>query len=166
MVRHRAVAMIVCLAAALVLGGPAASQPVSQDARAAALELLSTMRMVEQFKLILPVIMKQLKPAIAQGRPEVERELDAMMPLMIELMNKRTDELVEATVAVYVRHFTADEMRHLIAFYKQPVGQKFLEKMPVVFKESFAIGQKFGQSIAAELRNRLVDELRKRGHKI
>jgi hypothetical protein len=33
-------------------------------------------------------------------------------------------------------------------------------------QESMAIGQKFGQSVAGELRNRIVEELRKRGHKI
>jgi hypothetical protein len=29
-----------------------------------------------------------------------------------------------------------------------------------------AVGQKFGQSVAAELRTRMIEELRKRGHKI
>jgi hypothetical protein len=29
-----------------------------------------------------------------------------------------------------------------------------------------AMGQKFGQDIAGELRNRMIEELRKRGHNI
>jgi hypothetical protein len=29
-----------------------------------------------------------------------------------------------------------------------------------------AVGQRFGQSIATELRSRMIDELRKRGHNI
>jgi hypothetical protein len=33
-------------------------------------------------------------------------------------------------------------------------------------QDSMAIGQKFGQSVATEMQNRIVEELRKRGHKI
>ena len=29
-----------------------------------------------------------------------------------------------------------------------------------------AIGQKFGQSVATEMQSRIIEELRKRGHKI
>jgi uncharacterized protein len=36
----------------------------------------------------------------------------------------------------------------------------------VITQESMAIGQRFGQSIASELRGRMIDELRKRGHNI
>ena len=101
-----------------------------------------------------------------QGRPEVERELNALMPLMLELVDKRSAEMIEATASVYARHFTADEMRQLTAFYRQPVGQKLLEKLPAVTQEALIVGQKFGQAVATELQGRIVEELRKRGHKI
>jgi hypothetical protein len=38
--------------------------------------------------------------------------------------------------------------------------------MPVIAQESMAMGQKLGQEIAAELRSRMIEELRKRGHRI
>ena len=57
-------------------------------------------------------------------------------------------------------------MRQLTAFYRQPIGQKLLEKQPAIVQESMAVGQKFGQAVAAELQARIVEELRKRGHKI
>jgi uncharacterized protein len=154
------------LAIALFTGGPAAGQSVSPEATAAARELLTTMRMADQLKAILPLLMKQLGPVIAQGRPEVERDLESLMPLMLELVNKRSAELVDATAVVYVRHFTVDEMRQLTAFYREPIGQKLLEKLPAITQESMGVGQKFGQVVAAELQARIVEELRKRGHKI
>ena len=166
MPRRSRFAVVAIVAAALLGGGPAASQPSSPDATAAAQELMATMRMADQLRAILPVLMQHLKPAIVQGRPEVERDLDALMPLMVELVNKRSAELIEATATVYVRHFTAGEMRQLTAFYREPIGQKLLEKMPVITQESMAVGQKFGQAVAGELQARIVEELRKRGHKI
>ena len=52
------------------------------------------------------------------------------------------------------------------AFYRTPTGEKFLQRLPTVTQQSMALGQKFGQSVASELQGRMIDELRKRGHKI
>jgi|SRR5215470_7145293 len=147
--------------------GPIAAQPAPPpDAMAAARELVTVTRAADQLKALLPLIMQQLKPAIVQGRPEVERDFDAMVPIMLEIANTRSAAMIEEVAGVYARNFSAGEMQQLIAFYRTPVGQKFLEKTPVVMKESMAVGQKFGQSIAGELRARMIEELRKRGHNI
>ncbi len=75
-------------------------------------------------------------------------------------------QLVDQMASVYARNFTPDEMRQLVAFYRSPLGQKFLEKMPTVMQESMLVGQAFGQRIAGELRSRMIEELRKKGHSI
>jgi uncharacterized protein len=157
------------LAVTLILGGPAAAQTASPEAVAAARELVLVMRAAEQFKTILPLIMRQLKPAIVQGRPEVERDFDAMMPVLQEMMTAQNETiamLVDDIAMIYARNFTVDEMRRVTAFYREPVGQKFLDKMPVITQESMTAGQEFGRAIALELQKRMVEELRKRGHKI
>jgi uncharacterized protein len=166
MFRRSTLVAVPMLAITLLCAAPAASQSPAPEATAAARELLTTMRMADQLKAIVPLLMKQMGPAIVQGRPEVERDLNALMPIMLELVDKRSGELVEATATIYVRHFTAEEMRQLTAFYRQPVGQKLLEKLPVITQEALLVGQKFGQAVAVELQGRIVDELRKRGHKI
>jgi hypothetical protein len=127
------------------------------------------MRAAEQFKAILPLLMRQLKPAIVQGRPEVERDFDAMIPVLQEMMGGQSEpmaKLIDDFAMIYARNFTADEMRRVTAFYREPVGQKFVEKMPVITQESMSAGQEFGRAIAVELQKRMVEELRKRGHKI
>lgn len=118
------------------------------------------------FKTIMPAIVQQLKPAIVQNRPQVERDYDAIMPLMLDSMNARVSEIIEQVAALYARNFTAAELNEVVAFYRGPTGQKFIQKLPLITQESMVIGQRFGQSIAAELRSRIVDELRKRGHDI
>jgi hypothetical protein len=60
----------ICLLAA----GPAGAQAPPPDALAAARELIVTMRAADYFKTILPAIVQQLKPAIVQNRPQVERD--------------------------------------------------------------------------------------------
>ena len=88
------------------------------------------------------------------------------MPLLLESVNARVNEVIEQIAAVYARNFTADELREAVAFYRGPTGQKIVQKLPAISQESMAIGQRFGQSIASELRGRMIDEWRKRGHNI
>jgi hypothetical protein len=114
----------------------------------------------------MPVIIQNLKPAIVQNRPEVARDLDAVMPLMLEGMSARVNEIVDEITALYARTFSVEELNAITAFYRSPVGQKFLLKLPAITQESMVIGQKFGQSVASEMQGRIVDELRKRGHKL
>jgi hypothetical protein len=110
--------------------------------------------------------MRNLKPAFVQNRPEVDRDYDAIVPLMLELANTRVNALIDEITVLYARSFTVAELNDLTAFYRAPTGQKFLEKLPAITQDSMAIGQKFGQAIAADLQTRMAEELRKRGHKI
>jgi len=155
-----------CVAAGLLAAGPAQAQSPPAGSLPAARELVATMRTADQFKAILPVVIQSLKPAIVQNRPQVERDLDAIMPLLLEGMNSRVNEIVDQITALYARNFTAEELREVTAFYRSPTGQKFLQKVPAITQESMAIGQRFGQSVVNEMQGRITDELRKRGHKL
>ena len=55
--------------------------------------------------------------------------------------------------ALYARNFTPDEIRDLVVFYRSPTGQKLIDRMPIVAKESMEIGH---------LQTRIAEELRKR----
>jgi hypothetical protein len=152
------------LAVALLATGPAAAQ--SPDAIAAAKELIIAMRAADQIKASFPLIMQQFKPAIARGNPAVERDFDALVPAMLSAMDGRMNELLDGMAAIYARFFTTDEIKQITGFYQAPVGQKFLQIMPSILQESMAVGQKFGQEVAAEAQSKMIEELRKRGHKI
>jgi hypothetical protein len=164
--RKHSWALVAGLTVFLLGAGAALAQSPAPDAMTAARELVVTMRTAEQFKAIMPAVIQNLKPAIVQNRPEVARDLDAIMPLLLEGMSARVNEIVDEITALYARTFTVDELNAITAFYRSPVGQKFLLKLPAITQESMVIGQKFGQSVATELQGRIVEELRKRGHKI
>jgi uncharacterized protein len=157
-----------CLMLCLTIAGSARSQSAtpSADELGAARELITTMRAADNFKAIMPSILRTLKPAIVQNRPEVERDYDAIVPLMLASMSARLNEIIDQIAALYARNFTTDELREITSFYRGAVGQKFVQKQPLIMQESMAIGQQFGQSFAREMQSRITDELRKRGHKI
>jgi uncharacterized protein len=159
---------IACLALGLLAAGAAGaqSQAPSPEAMTAARELIVTMRTADNLKTIMPAIMSSLKPAIVQNRPQVERDYDALVPLLLQGMDARLNEMIDQVAALYARTFTAEELREVVAFYRGPTGQKFVQRLPLVTQESMLIGQRFAQSIGTEIRDRMVEELRKCGHNI
>lgn len=152
------------LLAGFLLTAPAWAETVTPDSRAAARELVQVARVTDQFKMLFPAIMESLRPAFVQNRPEVERDFNALLPLLSQLVNDRVGALADEFAELYAATYTADELRQLIAFYRQPVGQKFLATMPTLAQQGMAIGQRFGQQIGAEAVRRIREELRKRGH--
>jgi hypothetical protein len=51
------------------------------------------------------------------------------------LTNMPWEQMTQATVPVYQKHFTNGDINSLIAFYTSPTGQKFLHEMPEVTGE-------------------------------
>jgi hypothetical protein len=142
---------------------PVRAQPASES-EVAARELMNTMKVDDQFKALLPIIMKSMKPAIVQNRADVERDYDALMPRLMAGMEARMSELSDALVAIYSSNFSAEELRAVTAFYRTPAGQKFLLKTPLIAQQTMAVGQKFGQSVGADAQKRMIEELRNKGH--
>jgi uncharacterized protein len=71
---------------------------------------------------------KDKLPADCEAR--INKTLDAMMKEI------PFDEMMQATVPAYQKHFSKGEMDALIAFYSTPTGQKVLLELPAVTAES------------------------------
>jgi uncharacterized protein len=127
----------------------------SPEVLAAAHELMAVMKPAEQFKAIMPVLIQNMKQAIVQGRPEVERQYDAMMPAFNKSAQKRVNELTETLTAIYASNFTADELRDLAAFYRTPTGQKFLARQAAIAQQSMAAGQQLGRAVMGDVQQQM-----------
>ena len=158
--------MAVALALAVSWPGAALPQSPAPDAVAAAKELIIASKMAEQMNQMLPQIMQQLKPLVVKGNPLAERDFDALMPVISAAMNTHLEAYINSGAQIYARHFTADEMRQVTDFYRTPIGQKLLQKLPQVMQETMAVGQQLGQAVAQDVQKRMIEELRKRGHNI
>ncbi|SPF48923.1 hypothetical protein SBA1_90059 [Candidatus Sulfotelmatobacter kueseliae] len=79
--------------------------------------------------------------------PDFELRMDKMMDEMMK--NMPLDEIMQAMVPAYQKHFTHGDIEALNAFYSSPVGQKFLEQSPAVTAEAMQamipIMTKYGQ---------------------
>src|SRR6476660_3021891 len=148
----------------LTLG--ASAQAPSPNAMSAARSLVTTMKLGDQYKALLPVILLNLKPTLVQDRPEIERDYDAMMPMIVDAFTPYYAAMVDDIATVYANNFTAGELREIEAFYRQPVGQKFLAKAQAITQQSMQVGQEASRKAAEDLRTRLTEALRQKGHKL
>jgi uncharacterized protein len=168
--RLRVPVAVLTLCLPLLFGsGSARSQDASPEALAAAHELVTTAHLADAFQKIFPLMlqqmMQQLKPAIVQGRPDVERQFDATVPKMMEAFQGRIDSFVDGTTQIYAKHFTVDELRQLTAFYRTPAGQKYITLLPALSQEAMLMGRSIGAEIGKELQDRMIEEMKKGGDK-
>ena len=74
--------------------------------------------------------------------------------------------MVDSAASVYATNFTVDELREIDAFYRLPVGQKLLQKSQAITQQGIQIGQDASRKAAEDLRMRLTELLRQKGHKM
>ncbi len=159
----RRLLVIACL---LLLSPTLASAQNSPEAITAARSLVTTMKLADQYKAMLPAILLGLKPVVTQDRPEIERDYNAMMPMIAEAFTPYYTAMIDGAARIYASNFTVDELRQIEAFYRQPVGQKLLEKTPALTQQAQAVGQEVGRKASEDLRQRLTEALRQKGHKL
>jgi len=143
---------------------PSAQTP-SADAMTAARSLVATMKLADQYTTLLPGIVLGLRPALVQDRPELERDFDAMMPGIEKTFAPYHAAITDALAAIYAANFTVRELHEIEAFYRQPVGQKLVEKTQVLTQQSNQAGDAAVRKVTEDLRKRLQETLRGKGQK-
>src|SRR5262245_2833210 len=128
---------------------PAQAQEVSPESLAASRELMALTNSDEILEQVIAMFVPQITDLVARANPEpgpaVRKIMDEMM---MPEMRKAIPEAIDGIAAVYAHNFTADELNELIAFYKTPVGQKFIERQPALMTELSETGQAWGQRTA------------------
>jgi uncharacterized protein len=142
------------------------AQTPSPDAMTAARSLVTTMKLPEQYKALLPAILLGLRRTLTQERPEIESDYDSMKPMLDAAFAPYYTAMLDDVAAIYANNYTVAEMRDLETFFQRPVGQKYLEKAPAVTQQISQVTQDASRKAADELRTRLTEALRQKGHKL
>jgi len=91
---------------------------------------------------------------LAEMRAEFERTLVSF-----------TGEVMKDAPQVYARHFSAQELRDMIAFYKSPTGVKALHEMPKVMADVSTQMAPRLQALQGELNARMRAIMARHGYK-
>jgi uncharacterized protein len=142
------------------------AQTSSPEAMQAARSLVVTMKLGDQYKALLPAILLRIKPVVTQERAELENDYDLAAAGIADAYTPYYNEMLEQAASAYAANFTVDEIRQMDAFYRQPVGQKLLGQSSAIAQQTAQIGQDVSSKAADDLRLRLVEALRQKGHKL
>jgi uncharacterized protein len=159
--------LVLTIAGALLLliSGASAQAPPAA-VMSAARKLVVTLKIADQYRALLPQLLLKLRPVVAQDRPEIERDYDAVTAPGSEIYTPALTSMIDQVAALYAQSFSIDELRQIETFYAQPAGKKLLEKSDALAQASARISQDVSQKTADELKQRLIEALRQKGHKL
>jgi hypothetical protein len=133
---------------AFVASTQARADPASH--RAAAASVLDLMNMDA---VLTQAIDQTLKAEIASN-PTIapyEQQMRAFFAKYMSWASLKND-----FVTIYADEFTEDELKQIAAFYRTPVGQKAVQKLPVLLAKGAALGQQRVQDHVGELRDAIT----------
>ena len=74
--------------------------------------------------------------------------------------NMPVDEIEQAMIPVYQRHFTKSDIEAMNSFYSSPVGQKVLEQLPIVMQEGMQSAMPTITKYLAEWKQRVQHDMK------
>jgi hypothetical protein len=113
----------------------------------------------------------------AQVWPRIEQSLRAKQSITDSQLSDLRKEyeriqfefiakVMDDAPSIYARHFTASELRELLAFYQTPLGEKSLRVLPQVTAETMASMMPRMQQLQTQVLEAFVKVLRERGFNI
>jgi len=84
----------------------ASAQTLSPEAIVTARSLVATMKLGEQYKMLLPAILLRIKPVVTQERAELESDYDLIATKVGDLYTPYYNEMLEQAASVYAANFT------------------------------------------------------------
>ena len=147
----------------------AADEPASKDD---IIHYLHTMRSHDMFQRIMEVQsqnMQQLfRDQMLKEKGSVPPEFDAHFKKSMDDMIKGMpiDDITQAMIPAYQKHFTKADIAAMNAFYSSPVGQKVLQELPVVVQEGSQAAMPILSKYLDEWKDRMQQQLKEMGDDI
>ncbi|HEX5212329.1 MAG TPA: DUF2059 domain-containing protein [Pseudolabrys sp.] len=152
---------------ALVAFAPAAySQQTSVAAITTAKELVAATRATTVFNPLIAGVVEQAKLLFLQQDPGLAKDLNEIADKMRTDLAPRFSEVNDEMAKLYATHFTDQELKAILAFYKTPVGQKLLTEQPTVVDASMRFAQDWANKLSDQVIAKMREELKKRGHNL
>src|SRR5262249_34826644 len=160
---RRLIALAALLLALLALPPGLRAQTPDAERVAAAKELMQIAGVARQFDELMPLLTRQLAQGFLAVAPEKSSEIREVFDQLAARFVDRKSELIDQVAKLYAEKLTLDDLKALAAFYKTPVGAKFVDAQPDIMRQSMMLGQRWGAQIGREIEQEARRELKRRG---
>lgn len=126
---------------------PAFAQSASKESVKELLKITKSEQFLGQMSQQINTMMHSSIEKITQGRKLTTKQELAVVNYTQELGKIMQEELTWAKlepemIKIYAEEFSQEEIDGMIKFYKTPVGQSTIDKMPIVMQKSMQVGYK------------------------
>ena len=154
------------LAAALALAclaGEVRAQAPTPGALAAARELVTLKGAAAMFNPLIPGVIESAKNSFLPTNPQLAKPLNDVALALRKEYEARTGEVVDEVAKVYAVHFTEQELKDIIAFYKTPAGKKLVAEEPKVLEDGMRAAQGWATQFSDAVIERFRSDFKKKG---
>lgn len=154
--------------AVLMVSGVIGVTAQESQRRALAEELLTVMKMqdaieksFEMAKQMIPAQMEKM--AQEDGDTNAPADMSALTGKMMDMIAEEFswNKLKTDYIALYAETFTEQELKDMVAFYKSPAGQAYINKQPELMKRSVELTQKLMIKVMPKVRAMAEDARKK-----
>jgi hypothetical protein len=157
---------VFCFAAvlgAITAGTAAAQQAPTPTALLLAKELIDLKGATKAFDPIISGAIQYHKNLFIQTNPNLARDIEDVARNLLAELEPRNVELHQQLARVYAEHFTVDELKDLLAFYRTPLGKKLIAEEPRIADDAMKSADAWSQKLAEEVVAKMRAEMKKRG---
>jgi uncharacterized protein len=129
---------LILLVLSVPVFGQNADEPATRDDVILYLRTMHSHDMLRRIMEVQAQLMEQMfRQMILKDKGKVPSDFDSKFKKAMEDLIKGmpADEIVQAMIPAYQRHFTKSDLEAMNAFYSSPVGQKVLQQLPDVIQE-------------------------------
>ena len=148
-------------------GAPVRAQQQPTAAALAAAKEIATLKGADVlFRPLIPGVVERTKLTLLQTNPMLEKDFNEVAAKLRAEYAPRNTDLMNEIAKVYASHFTEQELKDVLTFYKSPSGRKMLAEEPRLVEQTMGAAQTWGTKLAEEVLTKFRAEMRKRGHEI
>jgi uncharacterized protein len=146
--------VLTCLTLAFLFAAGAQAQQPSASHVQAVEEMLQVMNVSVALDRTIDLMLQ----AQIDANPEIKPYEDIMRQFLAKYLS--WESLKPEMIQMYAEAFTEPELHELAAFYRTPLGQKAMTKMPELVQKGSAMGQKAVQDHLPELQEAIAKKMR------
>jgi hypothetical protein len=155
--------VLACLACSLPTFAQTADEPASKD------DVILLLRTMQSHDTMEKMMQAMIKPMEQMTHEQYAKDKDKLPPDFEARMNKLTeemlknmpfDEIMQAMIPPYQKHFSHGDIEALNAFYASPVGQKFLHETPEVTAEAMQALVPIMTRYSQQMQDRMQKEIK------
>jgi len=152
--------------------GSDANSPATKEDVARYFEVVHSRQMIDQMTAVMSKSIHQMtRDRYLKNKDKLPPDFDDRESKHVDQMFKDMpwDEMMQAMIPAYQRHFTKGDIDTLIAFYSSPAGQKLLHELPAILSESMQamtpILERYTETVKQKVNDEFAQALKQSNNK-